>query len=153
MRKLADELSVRNVSFIEPVDYPTLAAYHQIADIGLGVFGKTETGLRPVIPNKVQEGLAAGKAVVTGHLSAMDELLTDGENVVFCTPGDNADLADKILALANDPLRRQRIGAAAKKLYESRLTPVRIGQDLLEIINHVATPHPAAGLSRKGSGW
>lgn len=134
MRQLASELGAGNVCFIEPVDYPTLAAYHQIADVCLGVFGKTETGLRPVIPNKVQEGLAAGKAVVTGHLPAMDELLTDGENVVFCTPGDDADLADKIAALAADPQRRQRLGAAGKELYDQRLKPEIIGNDLLTIL-------------------
>ncbi len=135
MRQLAGDLGVGNVSFIEPVDYPTLVAYHQIADVCLGVFGTTPTGLRPVIPNKVQEGLAAGKVVVTGHLPAMDELLTDGENVVFCTPGDDADLADKIAGLATDQARRERIGAAAKALYQSRLTPQRIGKDLLEILS------------------
>ncbi len=136
MRQLANELGVSNVSFIDPVDYPTLAAYHQIADVCLGVFGKTQTGLRPVIPNKVQEGLAAGKVVVTGHLPAMDELLTDGENVVFCMPGDDADLAAKIAALAADPARRERIGAAGRALYEQRLTPNRIGRDLFGILHH-----------------
>lgn len=134
MRQLAGDLGVGNVSFIEPVDYPTLAAYHQIADVCLGVFGNTPTGLRPVIPNKVQEGLAAGKVVVTGHLPAMDELLTDGENVVFCTPGDDADLADKISALAADPVRRQRIGEAGQELYHQRLRPEIIGRELSAIL-------------------
>lgn len=134
IRQLAGELGISNVSFIEPVDYPTLAAYHQVADVCLGVFGNTETGPRPVIPNKVQEALAAGKVLVTGHLPAMDELLTDGENVVFCTPGDDADLAAKINALAQDLQLRQRVGAAGKALYGQRLKPDIIGLDLLRIL-------------------
>lgn len=134
MRALANELGVTNVSFIAPVDYATLAAYHQVADICLGVFGKTETGLRPVIPNKVQEGLAAGKPVLTGHLPAMDELLIDGVNVVFCTPGDPDHLATKIRKLAHDAESRARIGAAGRMLYEQRLTPRRIGHDLLQLL-------------------
>lgn len=134
----AHDLGVTNVSFVAPQDYATLASYHAIADICLGVFGKTETGLRPVIPNKVQEGLAAGKPVVTGHLPAMDELLTDGDNVVFCTPGDDADLAAKILGLAEDSARRERLGKAALTLYESRLTPRGIGKDLFDILNGLA---------------
>ena len=134
-------------SFIEPVDYP-LAAYHQIADIGLGVFGKTETGLRPVIPNKVQEGWPRARAVVTGHLSAMDELLTDDENVWYS------------VRQGITPIWRIRcwlwrmtrcVGSAwrctAKKVYESRLTPVRTGRDLLETINHVATLTPRRALA------
>ncbi len=135
MRSLARQLQVQNVSFILPVDYPTLAAYLQIADISLGVFGATETGLRPVIPNKVFEGMAAAKPVVTAHLPAMDELLADGENVVFCTPGDDAGLAEKIRQLAVDSRRRERIGASARRLYEQRLTPAILGRELITIFS------------------
>lgn len=136
---LARDLGVANVEFIPDVDYPTLAGYIGQSDLCLGIFGGGNP--RPVIPNKIIEAIAMGKPVLTGHLPAMDELLTGGVNVVFCIPGDPDDLAAKILALAKDPGRRARIGAAGRMLYEQRLTPKRIGSDLLEILSLRGVPH------------
>jgi glycosyltransferase involved in cell wall biosynthesis len=86
---------------------------------------------------KVTEALAMAKPVITGRTPAMEEFLTEKENVLFCKMGDSQDLADKILELKNDPLLRKKIAAGGYNTYLEKLTPKVLGANLLNIINNI----------------
>jgi len=138
---LARDLQVTNVRFIADVDYATLAGYIIQSDLALGVFGGGNP--RPVIPNKIVEALALGKPVLTGHLPAMDELLTDDRNVVYCRLDDPKDLSERILQLQQDASLRQRVAAAGLELYRQRLMSTVQGQALRELIIKLRLPSHA----------
>jgi len=136
IRKLAQELGVKNVNFIGPVGYEELKEYMAQADVCLGVFGQTEKA-QQVIPNKVYEALAAGQAIITGETPAIKELLTDKENALFCHMADPEDLADKILELKNNNDLRLRLAENGYKLFKARLRPTLLGQQLINSIKEL----------------
>ena len=65
-------------------------------------------------PLKVVEGLATGLPLVASRIGELPELVRDGQTGVLCVPGDPVDFANALVALAHDPARRARIGAAGR---------------------------------------
>jgi glycosyltransferase involved in cell wall biosynthesis len=66
------------------------------------------------MPNAVLEGMAAGRAVVATRVGGVPELITDGETGRVVPPADPAALAAGIVELLGDPVRRLRMGEAAR---------------------------------------
>jgi glycosyltransferase involved in cell wall biosynthesis len=75
------------------------------SDVCLGIFGTSQKAAR-VIPNKVFDALACARAVITRDSPAVRELLTPSTEVFVCTPGDPEALADAVVTLHDDDLRR-----------------------------------------------
>jgi glycosyltransferase involved in cell wall biosynthesis len=91
------------------------------ADILLGIFGTSAKAQR-VIPNKVYQGLALGRPILTAATPAFPADLrnTESAGLFWCRPGDPADLAAALTRLV---ARRQELpvlGAAARALYDQR---------------------------------
>lgn len=128
--KLAKELEVANINFIDSVPYEKLKEYMAVSDICLGIFGDTAKAQR-VIPNKVYEAIACAKPVITAESSAIKELFADQENIITSKPADANDLAEKILKLKLDQSLRLRIGQRAFNLFQEKLLPKNIIKDLL----------------------
>jgi len=133
---LAKELEADNVHFLKKVPYEKLNDMLNESDIALGIFGDTQKAKR-VIPNKLYEALASGIAVITGESDAAKELLTDRENVLFCKMADGNDLAEKILELKNDPKLREKIAREGRRLFEEKLTPKKVTEDLAQAIKRL----------------
>ena len=76
------------------------------ADVVLGAFGGTPQSLMTV-QNKVYEGLAMGKAVITGDSPAMRATFIHGDHIYLCDRGRPAALASAVLHLYFDPVLRQ----------------------------------------------
>ena len=134
MEVLAKELDLTNVLFIDYVDYDKLRGYLNSAHICLGIFGTTAKAGR-VIPNKVFEALACGRPIITEDSLAIRELLSNGKDVILCQAGDDQSLAEAILGLKRDTSQQEKIGQSARKLYEEKLTPIKIVAQLLLDIN------------------
>ena len=122
-----------NVRYLPVFPYRDMSSVLGRADIVLGIFGTTEKA-KSVIPNKVYEGLAAKKPVLTMGSPAIAELLVDGLNVVLCKSGSAEDVAQKVTLLANDTEMRQRIASAGFVLFKEMCTPAIIVKNLLRDI-------------------
>ena len=122
VKKIADNLAVKNVNFITAVSYEKLAEYINQADLCLGIFGQTEKTQR-VVPNKVYEAVACHKPIITSRTDAIIELFIDGRNILLCNPADEEDLVLKIIKLKNNPELRTEIAQAGYELFKSKLTP------------------------------
>ncbi|MCK9794975.1 glycosyltransferase [Isoptericola sp. 4D.3] len=94
--RLHDTPGITWRDWVEPADLPALVAAH---DVCLGIFSATPKGLR-VVPNKVFQGLAAGRVVVTSDTGPQRRLL--GDHLELVPPADPAALADRLLSL-RDP--------------------------------------------------
>ena len=66
------------------------------------------------LPVALLEALGYGKAVVATRVGGIPEIVTDGVDGVLVPPGDADALTDAIAELAADPLRRARLGRAAR---------------------------------------
>jgi glycosyltransferase involved in cell wall biosynthesis len=128
---LAQALKVNNIDFIDYVPMSELKNSLAKADVCLGVFGRTEKAKR-VIPNKVYESLAAQRLVLTGESIAIKELLTDGEDAVFCKMADAKDLAEKILSIKNGRIDEVKLATNGYEVYRQFCRPEIIVKKLLD---------------------
>jgi len=122
-----------NINFIGTAPYLELAELIKEADVCLGIFGDSAK-TRAVIPNKVYEALAAGKAVITADTPAVKELLTDRKNCLLCRTADAADLAEKIMELKNNRELRRTIAENGYRLFLNKLSPSKATRQLAEYI-------------------
>lgn len=130
-RALADRYGLGNIEFVGQVPLAQYYTYMVEADIILGIFGDRKKTTR-VIPNKVYEGLAVGRAVITMDTGAVREIFTDAD--MLMVRNDSRSIADGIIKLAADRSLRQSL---AKHGYAtvSRYRPVEIGRSLLHILD------------------
>ncbi len=101
----ARENDLRNVTFEAWVPAAELPNRLASADLCLGAFGTTPQSLMTV-QNKIYEGLAMGKPVLTGDGPAVRAALKHGEEIWLCPRENPAALAAAILTLKNDPALR-----------------------------------------------
>jgi glycosyltransferase involved in cell wall biosynthesis len=69
-------------------------------------------------PLGVVEAMAYGCPIVATTVGGIPELIRDGVNGLLCPPRDPDCLAEKIIALIENPSMRERLGKAARKFYE-----------------------------------
>ena len=115
-----------HVPWIPYADLPGAVAG---AAICLGVFGGSDKAAR-VVPNKVWQAMAVGRAIVTGDTPGVREVLRDGRDALLVPPGDPAALARALARLGRDPALRARLGAAARARYERCGAPARVASRL-----------------------
>jgi glycosyltransferase involved in cell wall biosynthesis len=66
------------------------------------------------LPNIVMEAASAGVPVVATAVGGTPEAVRDGTTGYLVASGDAKALAEKLIDLCNDPLRRQQFGAAGR---------------------------------------
>lgn len=98
---LAAELGIRDViEFRDPVPEAELASYIEHSDVVLGVFGESEKAAT-VIANKVWQGLASGRRVVSRRSPALAEVADlVGDQLVTVDVAEERALADALDVIA-----------------------------------------------------
>ncbi|KKK96593.1 hypothetical protein LCGC14_2661220 [marine sediment metagenome] len=143
--KLAQELNIKNIEFIPKLflkkDLEKLPEIISNFDIGLGLFGRSIKTLL-AIPNKVFEGLAMKIPMITSKSPAINELLSDKENIILCERANPKSLAKAIIRLKEDEDLISRIKEEGFKLFKNYLTSKEIGKKLINVLD---------GIIRKGS--
>ena len=115
------------------------------ADICLGIFGIGNKTQR-VCPFKIYAYASVGRSIITGSTDWTEKFQAEaGERFFETTPvGDAQKLADLILALANDPERREKWALASRKLYELHLSNAIANEKLLAcLLSFNASPSAA----------
>jgi glycosyltransferase involved in cell wall biosynthesis len=133
---------VSNLRFEDWVAYDELPARLADCDVALGIFGTTSKA-RMVIPTKVYQAAAAGRAVVSADTPALREVFTPGEDVLTVHAGDHMGLAAMLRRLRDSPNEAPRIGAAAGRLLAEHLDARAQGARLATILT-TAFPELAA---------
>ncbi len=96
------------------------------------------------LPRTVMEAMAVGKPVVAYDTGGVSEMVAEGETGLMVSPGAVDGLANRINQLADDPVLRQKMGAAAGRRARREFSLVR-HVDLMErILTTAATGHQAA---------
>lgn len=132
--ELARALNLTNVTFLnEFYSFPQLLPLMARSTILLGVFGAAEK-TDYVVPNKVYDGLAFGRPVITAEAAALREFFTPGEHLITVPPGDAAALAAAVRALASDPDRVKALGKAGTRRIREAFLPVHIGERVAAIL-------------------
>ena len=112
VKKLADDLGLKNVVFLPPVSYgelPKFIAEAYVCFCLLGVSPRADLA----IPNKVYEAAAMCRAIINADTTSIKELFSDHESILLCRAGDPEDIARKILELKNNPALKEKIAQNA----------------------------------------
>jgi glycosyltransferase involved in cell wall biosynthesis len=72
------------------------------------------------VPVAVLEAMAVGIPVVATDCGALRDVVLDGEQGYLVPVGDSAAMADRLRTLADDPVLRRRLGAAARQRVSDR---------------------------------
>jgi glycosyltransferase involved in cell wall biosynthesis len=132
-RALAAERGVQALVLAGPAPYAELPARMAAAHVVLGAFGSTAKAGR-VVPHKVYQGLAAGRAVVTGDGRGVREVLTPDRDVVLVPRGDAVALAAGLAGVMRDAPRRDALARAGRARAIEIGTPARLGAELRAIL-------------------
>lgn len=76
--------------------------------------------------NALVEALACGAAIVATDIPGNAEICKDGENALLVRPGDAGALAAAIIDVLGPPELARRLGAAARRTAEEKLTVERM---------------------------
>ena len=79
-------------------------------------------------PYSCIEAMTAGRAIVSSDCGGMPELIAHGENGLLARTGDASAFALALGQLVEDRALRERLGAAARRTVEARLTDVGIAE-------------------------
>ncbi|WP_343895555.1 glycosyltransferase family 4 protein [Craurococcus roseus] len=103
-----------NLSFLDPLPKPRLAALLAGSQIGVQCLAPVPEFAEWTAPNKLMDYLAAGLPVVAALGGRAARLLADGPCGIATPPGHAPALAGTLAALAASPARRAALGAAAR---------------------------------------
>lgn len=96
------------------------------AHVVLGVFGTTRQS-NYTVQNKVYEGLALARPVISGDSAVVRERLTDREHLYLIPRDDGRALAKAICALRADPQGRERMAQAGYAHFLAHNSTAAIG--------------------------
>ena len=134
--RLAKKYNLKNITFYKDKTEKDSLDILRNADIFLGLFEKSNTVNRSM-PNKIIQGAALGKAVITQEGDVLKTIFTHKKDIYFCKAEDGESLAKAILILQKDPSLRKSVSLNAAKLYLENFTPKAIGESFLKICNEV----------------
>jgi len=134
VQRLTADSGLRNIRFTGWMDPAALARRIAAeADVCLGIFGLTEKAGR-VVPHKIFQSMALGKAVITGRTPAAEEVFSHRRNIFFCDRGKPESLAGAVLELKRDAELREQIARSGCELAWEKFHPQAIGARLIDVL-------------------
>jgi glycosyltransferase involved in cell wall biosynthesis len=141
LRKECEKLArgLDNLHFLPQLPYSQLPEQIASSDIVLGVFGAGAKAGR-VVPNKVAQGLACARPVITRSSSGYPAGMVAGERggLFPIAPDDPDALADMVALLANRRQELPIIGAAAAANFRENLGRQVIRGELQSLFDRLA---------------
>ena len=112
------------------VAQPSVLAAYREADLFVLPSKVARDGDRDGLPNVLIEAQSQRLACVSTSVSGIPELIEQGVTGLLVSPGSPIALAETLEHLIRDPVKRDRVGAAAERRVR-RLFPMETGIDLL----------------------
>lgn len=122
---IAEGLNIEYLGLRSPSDVLELAGNALCVVMSSTVY---ETFGRTIV-----EAYSRGVPVVVPRLGALGEVVRDGVTGFCFEPRDGAGLAERVLKLVDDPVRRRAMGDAGRLLYEQQYTAAVNHAELMEI--------------------
>ena len=135
-KSLAKELGLANLTFSPWLTQDALGLYMQNASLILGAFSDTPQSLMTV-HNKIIEGMAVGRPVLTGDSQAVRDVLQVGNEVLVCERLSPEALAEAIRGIYNNPILCQKLSTNGRKAFLERHTFKVLGGRFLDCLESV----------------
>jgi phosphatidylinositol alpha-mannosyltransferase len=136
-------LGLPDVIFAGYVPYEELPRYHRTAD----VFCAPNTGFESqgIV---LLEAMAAGLPIVASNIEGFAAVLTHGVEGLLALPGDEASLAEALLALVEDAERRREMGRQGRRRAQEFAWP-RVSQQVLSYYERLLYERRLSGAPRR----
>ncbi|MBW6398288.1 glycosyltransferase family 4 protein [Roseomonas sp. HJA6] len=129
-----------NVTFLAPQPRAAIGALHAGCQIALHLLADIPAFAEWTAPNKLMDGLAAGRPVITNQPGRAARIVEDGPSGVAVPPGDAAALADALVFLAMQPAVREAMGAAGRRQAATRWDRRLLAEQFCEVAIGGALP-------------
>jgi len=134
--KRIQKLKLKNIKFYHEVPESEHLPVMQSSDIFLGFLQKHPSVDR-IIPNKVYQGLALGRVVLTADAPVTRSMFKHKKDMYLVKPADPQALADAILELKSNPALRTSIAKNGYKLYKEKFTPKAVVGLLVSYVKEI----------------
>jgi len=138
-QEIANRYRLSNVIFVEWLEKAELVKRVAQADVCLGAFGTTPQSLMTV-QNKIYEGLAMAKPVITGDSPAVRQVFEHFTNIYLCERESPHALAEAIKTLKSDPELCMYLGENCYRVFHEKFdlfhTGQRFAQHLISVIGN-----------------
>jgi glycosyltransferase involved in cell wall biosynthesis len=101
-------------------------------------------------PYSCIEAMAAGRPIVASDCGGMPELIADGANGLLARSGDSDSFAQALEELIEANGLRERLGAAARRTVEQRLTDVETARRIADVYGQVLARRSTAVTHGRG---
>ena len=151
LRRLAQG---REVEFVIGLSDDEVAARHRRAavfvlpSVARTCYGR-HVAISELLGLSVLEAMASGTPVVASRIGGLVEVVRDGETGFLVTPGDVAELRERLTQLLTDPSLSRRMGEAARADVQERFTWDACARRCLAAYDEVRRPR--RGYDRSGA--
>lgn len=135
-KKRAIELNLTNIIFYPDVTETNAKEYLEESDVFLGFLNKSQSS-EISFPNKVFQGLALGKVVITAETKLTKSEFLQKENIYLVKPSDAISLASAIKNLLLNRNLRQKIASGGYQLFRSKYTSNSVGKKFKLILEDI----------------
>lgn len=104
-----------NVTFLDPQPRAAIGALHAGCQVALHLLAGVPAFAEWTAPNKLMDGLAAGRPVITNQPGRAARIVAEGPSGIAVPPGDAAALADALVRLAKAPALREAMAEAGRR--------------------------------------
>jgi glycosyltransferase involved in cell wall biosynthesis len=120
LKKQARDLGLSDrIEWLGAQPHETVLETYDRADVFVLASRIAANGDRDGLPNVLMEAQSQGVACISTHVSAIPELVIDGETGVLVAPGDTSALARELENLITDPALRRTFGEAGRQRVQS----------------------------------
>ena len=132
----AQQLKLTNITFIHDVPQSEHPQYMEKADVFLGFLAK-HPSVKRVIANKIYQGMALGKVVLTADAAVARSVFSHKENMYLVKPADPKAIVRALIELKSNPALRIKIAENGHKMFIKEFTPKAVGKQLVKYIEEI----------------
>jgi glycosyltransferase involved in cell wall biosynthesis len=132
----AESLELNNVTFLPPVAKNDMHVVFSAVDATLAILKPIDV-YKTTYPNKVFDGMAAGRPVILAIDGVCREVIEKHNAGIFTPPGDAEGLAQVVLSLSKDPQTAKMMGENGRKAVLSHYNRAQQAEKLTSIMREL----------------
>jgi glycosyltransferase involved in cell wall biosynthesis len=138
LRRLAQEMRLANVTFVDPVAKHAMPSVLAAADACIAIL-KPLPEYRSTYPNKVFDYMAAGRPVVLAIDGVIRQVVEAGRCGIYVEPGDPSALAAALAELAADRSRAATMGRSGRDYLVANFSRSAASRSLLDLVREMVS--------------
>jgi len=145
LKRLAAELGLTNVTFIDEQPREALAAYYRASDVSIVPLKRLPL-FKKVLPSKLFELMGSGCPIICSVEGEASELVTRADAGLCIEPENSEALISAINRLRADPALRRRMGLNGQRFAKTHYLRSTLAKDYLNSLSSIVDHQSALSL-------